>query len=55
MNNWVLTNVRVFDGGRLSEPTEVSVDGAVIRSIGDHASTEGRAVVNGAGATLLPG
>ena len=55
MNNWVLTNVRVFDGGQLSEPTEASVDGAVIRSIGDHAGTAGRAVVDGAGATLLPG
>ncbi len=46
----VLTNVRVFDGTGLTEPTTVTIDGAVI---GDEPS--GGQVVDGGGATVLPG
>lgn len=55
MNSWVLTEVRVFDGDRLTEPTDVRVDGAVISAVGGHSRAEVVTVVDGAGATLLPG
>ncbi|MFI9385832.1 amidohydrolase family protein [Kutzneria sp. NPDC052558] len=45
-----LTNVRVFDGQQLTDPTTVVVDGPVI---GDNA--DGAREVDAAGATLLPG
>ena len=45
-----LTNVRVFDGQRLTDPTTVVIDGSVI---GDKA--DGAQEVDAAGATLLPG
>ncbi|QUQ62395.1 amidohydrolase family protein [Kutzneria sp. CA-103260] len=45
-----LTNVRVFDGQRLTEPTTVVIDGPVI---GDNSN--GAQEVDAAGATLLPG
>ncbi|MBP0457194.1 amidohydrolase family protein [Streptomyces montanisoli] len=45
-----LTDVRVFDGTRLSEPTTVVIDGAVL---GDDAA--GARTVGCDGATLLPG
>jgi imidazolonepropionase-like amidohydrolase len=45
-----ITNVRVFDGDRLSEPRTVVVDGAVIGT-----DAAGATVFDAAGATLLPG
>jgi imidazolonepropionase-like amidohydrolase len=45
-----LTNVRVFDGERLTEPRTVVIDGEFI---GDNA--EGAQIVDGEGAVLLPG
>ncbi|MGW5636486.1 amidohydrolase family protein [Streptomyces sp. NPDC003832] len=45
-----LRNVRVFDGTRLTEPTTVVIDGAVIG-----ADATGAEDVDCAGATLLPG
>jgi imidazolonepropionase-like amidohydrolase len=50
----VLANVRVFDGDRLTEPTDVTVEGAVISSVGS-SRAEDAEIVDGAGATLLPG
>jgi dihydroorotase-like cyclic amidohydrolase len=45
-----LTNVRVFDGQRRTEPATVVIDGPVI---GDNA--DGAREMDAAGATLLPG
>ncbi len=45
-----LTNVRVFDGRRLTDPTTVVIDGQVI---GDN--SDGAERIDAAGATLLPG
>lgn len=50
----MLTNVRVFDGSRLTEVTDVGVEGAVISSVGDGRARDVE-VVDAAGATLLPG
>ncbi|WP_225724721.1 MULTISPECIES: amidohydrolase family protein [unclassified Nocardia] len=44
-----LTNVRVFDGHRLSEPTTVTFDGSVI------AAESGADAIDAGGAALLPG
>jgi imidazolonepropionase-like amidohydrolase len=54
VGKWVLTNVRVFDGSRLTEPVDVTVEGGIISSVGG-ARAEGAEVFDGAGATLLPG
>ncbi|MDQ6773932.1 MAG: amidohydrolase family protein [Candidatus Dormibacteraeota bacterium] len=45
-----LTNVRVFDGRRLREPDSVVIDGALIGT-----DKSGAQVIDGRGATLLPG
>lgn len=45
-----LTNVRVFDGQRLGDPSTVVIDGALIGSDADGART-----VDGRGGVLLPG
>ncbi|XVU27731.1 amidohydrolase family protein [Actinoplanes sp. CA-054009] len=62
-----LTDVRVFDGHRLTDPTTVVIDGTVIGTFIDAASdaasngafvgaaADGAEVVDGGGATLLPG
>ena len=47
-----ITNVRVFDGYRLSEPTTVVMANGLIGSAAD---TSGAAEYDGQGATLLPG
>jgi imidazolonepropionase-like amidohydrolase len=47
-----ITNVRVFDGGRLGEPTTVVIDDGLIS---DRTSTDGADVVDALGGTLLPG
>ena len=54
MDKWVLANIRVFDGTRLTEPTDLTVEGAVISRVGGSRAEDG-AVVDGGGATLLPG
>jgi dihydroorotase-like cyclic amidohydrolase len=46
----VVTNVRVFDGTRLTEPTTIVLDGDVIGT-----GSVGAETVDGGGATLLPG
>ncbi|MEV7043568.1 amidohydrolase family protein [Amycolatopsis sp. NPDC051061] len=50
MTKTVLTGVRVFDGAALTEPTTVVIDGPLIG-----VDATGAEVVDGAGATLLPG
>jgi len=54
MSKWTLANVRVFDGSHLTEPTDVSVENAVIRGIGAR-NDKAAEVVDGGGAALLPG
>ncbi|WP_329060082.1 amidohydrolase family protein [Amycolatopsis sp. NBC_01480] len=54
MGKQVLADVRVFDGSRLTEPVDVVVEGGVIGSIGGGQAHDAE-VVDGAGATLLPG
>ena len=50
-----ITNVRVFDGERLGEPTTVVIDDGMI-SAGTSTDGARRAdVVDGGGGTLLPG
>jgi imidazolonepropionase-like amidohydrolase len=52
---WI-EHVRVFDGTRVLEDTNVSVEGGLIRAVGSNARKPADAqVVNGAGKTLLPG
>ncbi len=59
MTSTVFANVRVFDGtGRKLYPAEVEVEGNRIRTVakgGECIGREGRRVVDGAGATLMPG
>ncbi|WP_328610697.1 amidohydrolase family protein [Amycolatopsis sp. NBC_00345] len=54
MGKQVLANVRVFDGDRLTEPVDVTIEGAVIGAVGG-GRAEDAEIVDGAGATLLPG
>lgn len=54
MSGQVLANVRFFDGKGLVGPVDVHIDGAVVSGVGGPRA-EGGAVVDGAGATLLPG
>lgn len=49
-----ITNVRLFDGERVTESTDVVVDGRQVRSVGE-AVPAGADVVDGRGRTLLPG
>ena len=53
-SKWTLANVRVFDGSHLTEPTDVSVEDAVISGIGAR-NDKATEVVDGGGAALLPG
>jgi hypothetical protein len=50
MSKVAITNVRVFDGTQILEPSTVVIDGALI---GNDASDAG--IVDGQGGTLLPG
>ncbi len=50
-----VTGVRVFDGTSLVEHAAVLVDGPTITSVGIGVDPAGREVVDGVGATLLPG
>ncbi|QLY28632.1 amidohydrolase family protein [Nocardia huaxiensis] len=49
-NRFVLSNVRVFDGRIVGEPTSVAIDGSVIG--GDVGGAE---IIDGAGGVLVPG
>ena len=49
-----ITNVRVFDGERISDAHTVVLNGARIQALGEEAPA-GATVVDGAGATLMPG
>ena len=49
-----LTHVRVFDGDVGHAPTTVLIDGSTILAVGEPAPS-GAAIVDGTGATLLPG
>jgi imidazolonepropionase-like amidohydrolase len=50
-----ITNVRVFDGERLSEPTTVAVDGETISAVQPAGDARGADEVDGGGGALLPG
>ena len=50
-----ITNVRVFDGARLGEPVTVRVEGAMISARTPAGGVRDADVVDGGGATLLPG
>src|SRR6218665_4004491 len=52
MSRTAITGVRVFDGEALSAPTTVVIEDGVIVA---GTATEGAEVVDGTGATLLPG
>jgi imidazolonepropionase-like amidohydrolase len=54
--SYLITNVRVFDGsGRPPVAADVAVDGPRITAVGEAPAPPGAAVIDGAGATLLPG
>jgi dihydroorotase-like cyclic amidohydrolase len=50
MSTIAITNVRVFDGMKLSEPKTVVIEEGLISS-----KTTGETIVDGQGGTLLPG
>jgi dihydroorotase-like cyclic amidohydrolase len=50
-----LRNVCVFDGGHLTEPTTVVLDGDLITAVDGAATGTVGEIVDGGGATLLPG
>jgi len=50
-----ITNVRVFDGEGLGEPTTVAIDDGILSAGGPADGGRGGDVVDGAGGTLLPG
>jgi imidazolonepropionase-like amidohydrolase len=53
---FVISNVRVFDGERVLDHAQVAVDGGLIQAVGSQLSARSDlAVIDGAGATLLPG
>jgi imidazolonepropionase-like amidohydrolase len=54
-NSFVVRNVRVFDGERVLERTNVIIRNGRISSIGRGRPPAGLAVVDGSGRTLLPG
>jgi imidazolonepropionase-like amidohydrolase len=56
MDSYLITNVRVFDGsGRAPVAADVAVEGPRITAVGEAPRTPGATVIDGAGATLLPG
>ena len=55
-NDFLVTNVRVFDGRQTLPSTHVAVTGGIIRAVGgDLAAWRNLPVVDGTGATLVPG
>jgi len=55
MTDFVIAGARVFDGDDVLGVVDVAVADGKIESVGGHGRPEGVAVVDGAGATLLPG
>ncbi|MDX6741682.1 amidohydrolase family protein [Actinocorallia sp. A-T 12471] len=53
--SFAVTGVRVFDGDAVIERATVLVDGETITGVAAAADVTGREVVDGAGATLIPG
>ena len=55
----VITKVRVFDGDRVIEDANVLIKGSYIQAVGDKIPAEKaptvQSVINGQGATLMPG
>jgi imidazolonepropionase-like amidohydrolase len=49
-----ITNVRIFDGGRVIDDTTVVIKGAYIQAVGGDVPA-GATVIDGHGATLMPG
>ena len=55
-NDFVFTHVRVFDGARTLQNTQVAVTGGLIREIGGDLASWGQLpVIDGTGLTLVPG
>ena len=55
-NDFLVTHVRVFDGVRTHQNTQVAVVGGVIRAVGDdQAMWRHLPIVDGTGSTLVPG
>ena len=55
-NDFLVTHVRVFDGARTLQNTQVAVSGGIIRAVGDDlASWRNLPAIDGAGSTLVPG
>ncbi len=54
-DDFVVRDVRVFDGKRVIPRTDVVVRGGRIESVGGKAKADGLAVVDGTGRTLIPG
>ncbi len=55
-NSFLITHVRVFDGDRTHEATDVAVERGVVRAVGRDLTTwRHLPVIDGTGATLLPG
>ena len=55
-NSFVITNVRLVDGGRLSLRTSVTVENGLIAAVGEDATRLASSqVIDGAGGVLLPG
>src|SRR5438128_1173628 len=54
--SFVIRNARVFDGREIINDADVWVEGSKIKAVGKHlAVAADAAVVDGSGATLLPG
>ena len=53
---FIITNVRVFDGDRVHERTQVAVEGGIIRAVGPELGAwRHLPAIDGSGATLMPG
>lgn len=54
--SFLIRDVRVFDGERVHEDTQVAVEGGIIRAVGRDLTTWRRLpAIDGTGATLIPG
>jgi imidazolonepropionase-like amidohydrolase len=53
--SFLVRNVRLFDGERVTERTDVLVENGRIARVGRSLAARGREVIDGAGKTLLPG
>lgn len=53
--SFLVKDVRLFDGERVTERTDVLVEGGRIVRVGRNIATAGSEVIDGAGKTLLPG